>query len=43
MNPLHESIVEDAGLEWFEELGYAVGCGPRALDGMDLMDLGEEG
>ena len=25
---LNESIVEDAALEWFLELGYAVGHGP---------------
>jgi hypothetical protein len=26
---LTESIVEDAALEWFGELGYAVGHGPH--------------
>ena len=26
---LNESIVEDAALEWFRELGYAVGHGPH--------------
>jgi type I restriction enzyme R subunit len=26
---LHESIVEDATLEWFAGLGYAVGYGPH--------------
>jgi hypothetical protein len=26
---LNESIVEDAALEWFEELGYAVEHGPQ--------------
>ena len=26
---LNESIVEDAALEWFGELGYAVGHGPH--------------
>jgi hypothetical protein len=26
---LNESIVEDAALEWFGELGYAVGHGPQ--------------
>ena len=36
---LNESIVEDAALEWFGELGYAVGRGTRALDGVDRMDL----
>ena len=38
----NESTVEDAALEWFGELGYAVGHGARAWDGMDRMDLGEE-
>jgi len=28
MTSLNESIVEDAALEWFGELGYAVGHGP---------------
>lgn len=26
---LNESIVEDAALEWFGELGYAIGHGPN--------------
>jgi len=26
---LNESIVEEAALEWFGELGYAVGHGPQ--------------
>lgn len=30
---LNESIVEDAGLEWFGELGYAVGHGPKMAPG----------
>ncbi len=30
---LNESIVEDAALEWFEELGYAVGHGPHLAPG----------
>ncbi len=30
---LNESIVEDAALEWFEELGYAVGHGPQLAPG----------
>ncbi|HVR35535.1 MAG TPA: hypothetical protein VMS21_06745 [Methylomirabilota bacterium] len=30
---LAESIVEDAALEWFGELGYAVGHGPRLAPG----------
>ena len=31
--PLNESIVEDAALEWFGELGYAVGHGPHPAPG----------
>ena len=30
---LNESIVEDAALEWFGELGYAVGHGPHLAHG----------
>ena len=30
---LNESIVEDAALEWFAELGYAVGHGPHIAPG----------
>ena len=30
---LNESIVEDAALEWFGELGYAVGQGPHLAPG----------
>lgn len=30
---LNESIVEDAALEWFGELGYAVGHGPHIAPG----------
>ena len=30
---LNESIVEDAALEWFGELGYAVGHGPHPAPG----------
>ena len=30
---LNESIVEDAALEWFRELGYAVGHGPQLAPG----------
>ena len=30
---LNESIVEDAGLTWFGELGYAVGHGPLLAPG----------
>ena len=31
--PLNESIVEDAALTWFGELGYAVGHGPNMAPG----------
>lgn len=31
--PLTESIVEDAALEWFGELGYAIGHGPHMAPG----------
>jgi len=31
---LNESIVEDAALEWFRELGYAVGHGPQMAPGV---------
>jgi type I restriction enzyme R subunit len=30
---LNESIVEEAALEWFGELGYAVGHGPHLVPG----------
>jgi len=30
---LNESIVEDAALSWFGELGYAVGHGPQLAPG----------
>jgi hypothetical protein len=30
---LNESIVEDAALEWFGELGYALGHGPHLAPG----------
>ena len=30
---LNESIVEDAALEWFGELGYAIGHGPEIAPG----------
>lgn len=40
---LNESIVEDAALNWLEELGYAIGHGPhlapgesRVKDGMTI-------
>lgn len=31
--PLNESIVEDAALGWFTELGYSVGHGPDLAPG----------
>ncbi len=30
---LNESIVEDVALEWFGELGYAIGHGPQLAPG----------
>ena len=30
---LNESIIKDAALEWFGELGYAVGRGPHLASG----------
>jgi len=33
---LNESIVEDAAVEWFGELGCAVGHGAGGLDKMDV-------
>jgi type I restriction enzyme R subunit len=33
MSALNESHVEDAALEWFGELGYAVGHGPHLAPG----------
>lgn len=29
----NESIVEDAALSWFDELGYAIGHGPHSAPG----------
>ena len=37
---LNESIVEDAALEWFGELGYAVGLGPQLAPGEPAAELG---
>jgi type I restriction enzyme R subunit len=31
--PINESIVEEAALEWFGELGYAIGHGPQIAPG----------
>ena len=33
MSNLNESIVEDAALTWFEELGYSIGHGPQMAPG----------
>jgi len=33
MSTLNESIVEEAALTWFGELGYAVGHGPQLAPG----------
>ena len=30
---LNEAIVEDAALQWFGELGYAIGYGPQLVPG----------
>ena len=30
---LNESIVEEAALEWFKELGYGIGHGPHMAPG----------
>ena len=35
---LNESIVEDAALEWFGELGYAVGHGPQMAPGEPVVE-----
>jgi type I restriction enzyme R subunit len=39
MSSLNESIVEDAALEWFGELGYAVGHGPQLAPGEPAAEL----
>ena len=39
---LNESIVEDAALDWFGELGYAVGHGPHLAPGEPAAELGIE-
>jgi len=33
MSQINESIVEDATLSWFGELGYAIGHGPHMASG----------
>ena len=30
---INESVIEDATLEWFAELGYAIGHGPHIAPG----------
>jgi hypothetical protein len=37
---LNEAIVEDAALEWFGELGYAVGHGPHLAPGEPAAERG---
>lgn len=39
---LTESIVEEAALEWFGELGYAFGHGPHVLPGEPAAERGVE-
>ena len=39
---IDESIVEDAALEWFGELGYAVGHGPHLAPGEPAAERGVE-
>ncbi len=35
---LKESIIEEAALEWFVELGYAIGHGPQLAPGEPLAE-----
>jgi len=35
---LNESIVEDAALAWFRELGYAIGHGPQLAPGKPAVE-----
>ena len=39
---IDESIVEDAALEWFGQLGYAVGHGPPLAPGEPAAERGVE-
>ena len=39
---IDESIVEHAALEWFGELGYAVGHGPHLAPGEPVVERGVE-
>jgi type I restriction enzyme R subunit len=43
MSALNESIVEDAALTWFGELGYAVGHGPHLAPGEPAGERGSFG
>ncbi len=43
MPSLNESIIEDAALEWFGELGYAVGHGPHLAPREPATDRGSFG
>lgn len=38
MSALNESVVEDAALSWFGELGYAIGHGPHMAPGEPVAD-----
>lgn len=38
MTALNESIIEDAALTWFEELGYDIGHGPHLAPGEAVVD-----
>lgn len=38
---LNESIVEEAALEWFGELGYAIGHGPQLAPGDRATEPGD--
>ena len=40
---LNKSIVEDAALEWFGDLGYAVGHGPHLAPGEPAAERGSFG
>jgi type I restriction enzyme R subunit len=40
---LNESIVEEAALEWFGELGYAVGHGPHLAPGEPAAEREKDG
>lgn len=38
MTTLNESIIEDAALTWFREIGYFVGCGPQLAPGEPMSE-----